>query len=378
MPDTGHTQKPVIHIAYLDSIRGIAAMAVVVYHFLNWDYKELSAVKITNLFINGADAVAFFFVLSGFVLSYKYVVLKHPLDIGKFYINRFFRLWPAFFITVIINALYQHWDTIGTRKLVDLFILNKHAFWQEALLIRPTAFVYYVPGWTLVIELIMSMFVPFVVIIAHNNIKNLWWLSAFFFFMGAGLLGLGMFISHFVYGVLIASYYMFISSNGFKNTKAYRFRYIIIPIALVLFSMRPIEKLITMGSFYDEVIFKYLGYDVFYFSGVGSFILLVYIIHSRSIQKLLEKQLFRFIGKVSYGIYLMHWMVVTYIFNNRPFLSSFFPSDKTAFFSLLAIAIVVTIILAVVVYYCIELPFIRIGKRLTARMKPTLVINSGV
>src|SRR5690606_19040924 len=101
VPHIAKGHKPVPHLSYLDSVRGIAALMVVVYHYLNWYYSGKLVVKITNIFINGADAVAFFFVLSGFVLSYKYVVLKHPLDIGKFYVNRFFRLWPAFFITVV-------------------------------------------------------------------------------------------------------------------------------------------------------------------------------------------------------------------------------------------------------------------------------------
>ena len=45
---------------------------------------------------NGSDAVSFFFVLSGFVLSYKYLALGQPLDMKQFYTNRIFRLWPAF------------------------------------------------------------------------------------------------------------------------------------------------------------------------------------------------------------------------------------------------------------------------------------------
>ena len=376
MPQPGDNKQHGTHLGYLDSVRGIAAIAVVIYHFLNWDYKDLPAVKITNIFINGADAVAFFFVLSGFVLSYKYVVLKHDLDIGKFYINRFFRLWPAFFITVIINALYHHRESIGWSKLVDLFILNKHAFWQEALLLRPVPFVYYVPGWTLVVEFVMSLFVPFMVILAHKNIKNMWWLAGFFFFMGAGMFGMGMFVTHFIFGALLAAYFPFISGRSFKQTKVYRYRYILILVGFILFSMRPLEKLFSFGWFYDEVIYKYLGYDVFYFSGVGSLIMLVFIIHSQRLQKILEHGIFRFFGRISYGIYLMHWLVVAWVFNNRPLLSSYFPDEKTAFFCLLAASLVVTIVFAMIIYHLVELPFIRMSKRLTARMRPTLVTEA--
>lgn len=368
-------RKPTEHINYLDSVRGIAALVVVVYHFINWDYKDKLSVKLASIVFNGADAVAFFFVLSGFVLSYKYLVLKRRLDIGKFYVNRFFRLWPAFFVTVVVNALYHNWEGMSLHKLADLFVFNKYAFWQEALLIRPTRFVYYVPGWTLVIELVMSFFVPFAVIIGYKNPKNLWWLAGFFFFMTAGVFGMGMFIDHFTYGVLIAAYYLFITSPSFKQTKVYKYRYAFILAGVVLFSMRPLEKLFHFGWFYDEVIYKYLGYEVFYFSGLGSFILLVFIIQSKKLHGILEHSILRFFGKISYGIYLMHWLVVTYIFSNRQQLSSYFPGEKVAFAALFVICIAVTVLLAVIIYHFIEMPFIRLGKRITAKMKPTMVVD---
>src|SRR5690606_33778280 len=119
-----------------------------------------------------------------------------------------------------------------------------------------------------------------VVILAHKHKRSVWWLAAFLFFMGAGFIGLGMFINHFVYGVLIATYYLFISGDEFRQTKLFRFRYLVLPLGVILFSLRHIEYIFGTNWFYDEIIFKFLGYDVYYFTGLGSFIILVFIIQS--------------------------------------------------------------------------------------------------
>ena len=377
MPEDNQDHKPVLHIGYLDSVRGILATIVVIYHFLNWDYHARTKVKIVNFVFNGADAVGFFFVLSGFVLAYKYLALKHEMDIGKFYINRFFRLWPAFFLTVVINALYHvslHLE-LSWNTLFEIFILNKHRFWQEAALVRSVPFVYYVPGWTLVIEMIMSLFIPFAVIIGHKNKNYMWWLAGFFALATPGLLGMGAFLTNFVYGALVAAFYTAISGGEFRNTRLYKFRYLILLLGIICYSMRPLEKMFQLGSFYDEFIFGYLGYNVDYFSGFGSLIMLVFIIQSRRIQKVLELGILRFLGKLSYGIYLMHWLVVTWIFNNKGMLFSYFPGEKVAIPCLLVGCIVVTILMALPVYYFVELPFIRLGKRLTGKMRPTVMVQ---
>lgn len=378
MTATGDQNKPGLHLAYLDSVRGIAAMIVVIYHYINWDYSSYAKVKLANIVFNGGDAVSFFFVLSGFVLSYKYLVLKHSLDYGKFCINRFLRLWPAYFITVALNAFYNVYLYNGFKiqPMLDMFVFNKHTFWKEALLIKPVAYNYYVPAWTLTIELVLSLFVPFLIIIAQNNRRNMLWLTGFFLVGAPGLIGgQGIHLNHFVYGVLIAAYYVTITRIEFKKTWIYRYRYFIIPFAMLCFSMRPLEKLLTMPEWYDEFIFKYLGFEVSHLSGIGSAIILVFIIYSRKAQKLLELGFLRFFGKISYGIYLMHWLIVLWISVNRGWLYTYFPSDRAAFITLLFCCIAATLVLATIIYYSVEVPFIRLGKRITSRMRPTLVIS---
>lgn len=142
--------------------------------------------------------------------------------------------------------------------------------------------------------------------------------------------------------------------------------------------MRPLEKLFTFPEWYNSIIFKYLGYEVSHLSGIGSAIILMFIIHSRKLQKMLEYALFRFIGKISYGIYLMHWLLVLWISDHRLRLYELFPDKKLAFIGLLVACVVATILLATAIYYWVELPFIRLGKRLTARMRPTLIIEPDV
>lgn len=71
--------------AVMDGLRGIAALAVVIYHsYLGGGY-----------FKNGAVAVDFFFILSGFVIAYSYEDrLRTTMDIKTFVVSRLVRLYP--------------------------------------------------------------------------------------------------------------------------------------------------------------------------------------------------------------------------------------------------------------------------------------------
>jgi len=70
----------------MDALRGIAALAVVEFHF-----NGISA----HFFRHGYLAVDFFFLLSGFVLSHAYQQrLDNDWPLGRFLKVRFIRLWP--------------------------------------------------------------------------------------------------------------------------------------------------------------------------------------------------------------------------------------------------------------------------------------------
>jgi len=83
-PDTppGQTLLPTKrHFAALDGLRGVAALAVVLFHFM-----EMVIGNYSKLFIgHGWLAVDFFFCLSGFVIGYAY-----DDRIGKMGILEFF------------------------------------------------------------------------------------------------------------------------------------------------------------------------------------------------------------------------------------------------------------------------------------------------
>jgi hypothetical protein len=56
------------HFDVLDGLRGIAALGVVVFHFMEWVFTDSSK----NFIGHGFLAVDFFFCLSGFVIGYAY------------------------------------------------------------------------------------------------------------------------------------------------------------------------------------------------------------------------------------------------------------------------------------------------------------------
>jgi peptidoglycan/LPS O-acetylase OafA/YrhL len=85
-------------IKCLTSLRFFAAAMIVVFHSVN-AFRIADNSKITFPLEQG---VSFFFVLSGFILTYVYPSLNGAHRVRDFYVARIARIWPAHFAAFLL------------------------------------------------------------------------------------------------------------------------------------------------------------------------------------------------------------------------------------------------------------------------------------
>lgn len=88
--------KSITHFKGLNTLRFLAASLVVLHHSATIGRKyELFDIESFSLFRNGANAVSFFFVLSGFLITYLLLKEKNQtktISIKSFYLRRVKRI----------------------------------------------------------------------------------------------------------------------------------------------------------------------------------------------------------------------------------------------------------------------------------------------
>ena len=115
------------HYELLDGLRGVAALLVLVYHIFE-GFAFAGATNgvgsgIITTLNHGHIAVDFFFILSGFVISYAYDDRWTWLSLGGFFKRRLIRLHPMLIMGALIGAIafaiegYTRWD--GTTASVE-------------------------------------------------------------------------------------------------------------------------------------------------------------------------------------------------------------------------------------------------------------------
>jgi peptidoglycan/LPS O-acetylase OafA/YrhL len=97
------------HFNGLNGLRFIAAFLVVMHHSETIRQKYgLLNLEDFSLFRNGFNAVSFFFVLSGFLITYL-LMKEHSktgtISVRHFYIRRILRIWPLYFFLVVIGTV---------------------------------------------------------------------------------------------------------------------------------------------------------------------------------------------------------------------------------------------------------------------------------
>ncbi|KRB55604.1 acyltransferase [Flavobacterium sp. Root186] len=154
------------HFEILDGLRGIAAIAVVIFHFMEWVFTDPTQ----NFIGHGFLAVDFFFCLSGFVIGYAYDDRIAKMGLRKFFISRIIRLHPLVIIGSILGLLAFLFDPFGghpelysTGKIILTFICSLFLIPLPVIADRGfNLFSFNAPAWSLFWEYIANVVYAFV------------------------------------------------------------------------------------------------------------------------------------------------------------------------------------------------------------------------
>lgn len=344
----------------IDGLRTLAVMPVVLFH-----------AEVTG-FSGGFTGVDIFFVISGYLIT---SILISESDQGRYSILRFYqrralRILPAFiFVVLVVLAAAFLWmmpiqfeDTAKSAISAALFASNIF-FWQGtsyfggASETKPL-----LHTWSLSVEEQFYVFFPIVLLATKA------WLNSRFALVIA-VLSLISFLASVVgvYKAPSATFYLLptrawelgigalMAAGALKESKTGLINEIMSAAGIAL---------IVVGLFWLTPDSAFPGPNAL-LPCLGAMLLIVFG-RDTSTGRILSSGLIRYIGKLSYSLYLWHWPVIVFyrliMFTGNPFLDS-------------SVMVVVSFTLAIFSYHIIERPF-RQGASQTWG-PPSVLLTSG-
>ncbi|MCD8739848.1 acyltransferase [Mucilaginibacter roseus] len=168
------------HFKILDGLRGMAAISVVIFHFMEITIPDYKDSFIAHAYL----AVDFFFCLSGFVIAYAYDHRLNKIGIKNFLKLRLIRLHPLVLVGSVIGLLAFMFDPFS--NLYGKYQNSTLTLFLSSLLMIPYPLVherYYnlfhlnPPTWSLFWEYISNVCYAFFLVKIRN--KLLWTLTLF-------------------------------------------------------------------------------------------------------------------------------------------------------------------------------------------------------
>jgi peptidoglycan/LPS O-acetylase OafA/YrhL len=168
--DTNNIEAPILktkpHFEILDGLRGIAALSIVMFHFMEWIYADYSQ----NFIAHGFLAVDFFFCLSGFVIGYAYDDRIAKMGVSEFFKSRLIRLHPLVISGSVLGLLAFLFDPFGGHpelysagKIILAFVCSIFLIPFPVIADRSfNLFSFNAPSWSLFWEYVANIVYAFV------------------------------------------------------------------------------------------------------------------------------------------------------------------------------------------------------------------------
>ncbi len=350
-------------VASLDGLRGIAAMVVLIRHAFNAIDMPIARqhdflASPLALLLNAQGAVQLFFVLSGFVLAASVARDEKAAALAGFAVRRVFRIYPPYILALLFafgaSFFYADMTTASgaSRWLIHFLDVRVEAGALFGHMLFPgQAGGLLDVGWTLQIELVVSLMLPFMLIAAQ---RTHW--SVLLIFLAP--LGLGdswrmaWYVFDFVLGIVIF----------LERERLCAFVSTLPRLGATLFSMAALALFVApMFATSPAVLVGRLapGYHALDIvaMGLGSAGLIVASMALPTLARALCTRPIAFLGRVSFSLYLLHKTILHLLV---PVLA---PLDGAYAIVLLYVALISTSLVAASLgHRFVEKPTIALGR----------------
>jgi peptidoglycan/LPS O-acetylase OafA/YrhL len=333
----------------LDSLRFFAILLVMFAHWMH-DFPIVNSIRL------GAFAVDLFFVISGFLITLQLLNLKQAIDEGQFSIfmgfKRFFwrrilRIFPLYFTVLILTTLFNKGEIRDAFFWNASFLSN---FYMIKMQIWPSTFSHF---WSLSVEEHFYLFLPFIVFFSKEKLSLclILFSIAFRFFVLNYQHDFFKVYAHtfscldvFLIGSLLAYFYKikvyffkFLTANLIFKTSLF----ILFCTSFVLLVLKPV----------------YLNFNWVFLRTIAAIFFALIVAFLVSEKKhlffsLMNLKAFIFLGKLSYGMYLIHNFVPGILLGIKKFnLPNYL--EFIIYFSL-------TLLISIVLHFGIERPVLKL------------------
>ncbi len=322
-------QQPYKNINYfggLNALRFFAAFLVLLQHGATIGAKNNFAnLTSYSLFRNGHNAVLFFFVLSGFLITYlllKEIDRSDNVNIKTFYLKRVYRIWPLYYLLLLLGLL--------VLPLVNQLLHLPYQLPYSPADVWPY-FVFFVPGlvthfyghhfleplWSIGVEEVF--YLVWAPLVSLCKRKVLWLLygviaiKLFLLFLVqlhiirhatiVYLIELHSFSAMAIGG--LGAYWLMQLKQPIENLTVFKKPFRVVLYSLILLYLLA-DKHITILAW--SAVFHHT-----FFSEILLCLLYLYVILSVSVVHkagLLQHKSLNFLGEISFGIYMYHVLVI--------------------------------------------------------------------
>jgi peptidoglycan/LPS O-acetylase OafA/YrhL len=312
----------------LDALRFFAALAVMLSHIAPRLHSTTDADSVFYKFLRvglsfdgyGGDAgVSFFFVLSGFLITY--LMLEESdntgsFNVGHFYLRRILRIWPLYYLTLFIGfVIYPIVTTVNgfhekaSWIMYSFFLTNlDHIYlgWPQTGILGVQ--------WSVAIEEQFYLVWPLLFVAVMRRPQAFPYITAICFIFSVVLRAIGFHKYHtftaledLALGALFAHFSRYhlnvISAFLSKLSRTAIVIIYVIGFAFIVFNFQ-LNKHIAWYGLIDRPL-----NSVFFM-----FIILEQNFSPNSVFKAGNVRLFNWLGKVSYGLYSLHMIAVYLVF----------------------------------------------------------------
>ncbi len=381
----GDCNEMKIRYEELDSLRGLAALSVLLGHFMliipTSHITQLIEFSPLRILIARSEAVTLFFVLSGFVLSIPFFEKEKNIKYTSFLYKRYLRIYLPFYVSLIIAILssmtlysgsineFSSWFNMVWSREINLRVIVEHLLlltsFQNAH-INPVL-------WSLIHEMRISIIFPLLMLIINRlNFKKTILLalmmSALSFILYVGLSKPSHDYFHtlhysalFIVGAILARYRLEMIEKIKDLTTLKQTTLLLTGLFLYLYAKPAFALNILLG-----------GRDVFlaaildtWVVAIGAGIIIMMSLSSNLISKFLLFKPTKFLGKISYSLYLYH-CIVLFSFVHLLY-------GLMSIWIIWIISLIVSFALSALSYKYLELPSINLGRKFNKQVNKEII-----